>query len=157
MPSAQPSAPSLIDTLDDYLKGLPLEDRPDALHQVFYGFATRLAILDRATHELATHASDDAAAFAALPGALGEALTDNALFVGQELFASRARTMSAMAYVSRRLRDLVDHTGPSRPFTVTHAVAFDQQTAELRSYALNRPGQHPDLPYDALDYNPQAT
>ncbi len=157
MPSALQAAPSLVDTLDAYIDGLPAEDRPNALHQVFYGFATRLAVIDRATHELAAHAGEDAAVFAKLPGGLGEALTDNALFVGQELFASRVRTMSAMGYVSRRLRDLLGGHAPAAPFTVTDAIAFDGREGRLRQYALAEPGGHPDLPYDALNYDVQAS
>lgn len=156
MSPAAPSAPSLIDSLNVYIDGLAPADRADALHRVFYGFATRLAIIDRATHELATHAGEDAIAFAKLPGGIGEALTDNGLFVGQELFASRVRTMSAMTYVSRRLRELLDTEARPEAFTVTHAVAFDAKQGRLRQYALAEPGGHPDLPYDALDYDPEA-
>jgi hypothetical protein len=157
MSSAQQAAPSLVDTLDAYIDDLSPEARPNALHQVFYGFATRLAIIDRATQELATHGVEDAKTFATLPGALGEALSDNALFVGQELFTSRVRTMSAMGYVSRRLREALDADQPAPVFTVTHAVAYDAQAGRLRSYSLARTGEHPDLPYDARDYNPQAS
>jgi hypothetical protein len=159
MPSAPApqAAPSLVDTLDAYIDELPADDRADALHQVFYGFATRLAVIDRATQELATHGGEDAASFAALPGGLGEALSDNALFVGQELFASRVRTMSAMGYVARRLRELPDPAGPAAEFTVTHAIAYDADAGELRSYSLAETGEHPDLPYDARAYDPQAS
>jgi hypothetical protein len=148
------AAPSLVESLGVYLDGLPEDDRADALHQVFYGFYARVAIIDRATYELAARAGEDAEALPDLPACLAEALTDSALFVGQELFAGRVRTMSAMAYVSRRLTELLDGAAP-RPFTLTHAVAFDQDQGQLRSYDLARPGEHPDLPYDLLAYDLQ--
>src|SRR4051812_39568221 len=97
------AVPSLVDSLDTYLGDLPEDQRADALHQVFYGFYTRVALIDRATHELAASAREDAAELEDLPAALAEALRDNALFVGQELFASRVRAMAAMGYVALRL------------------------------------------------------
>ena len=62
---APESAPSLVDSLEEYLRGLPREDRADALHQVFYGFYTRIAVIDRTTYELAAWAKGEAAAVAA--------------------------------------------------------------------------------------------
>jgi hypothetical protein len=50
------AAPSLVDTLQDYIDELPEDQQADALHQVFYGFYTRVAIIDRSTHELAAWA-----------------------------------------------------------------------------------------------------
>lgn len=149
-------APSLIDTLQDYIDELPEDERANALHQVFYGFYTRVAIIDRSTHELASWAKDEATALHNVPAPLVEALRDNALFVGQELFASRVRTMRAMGYVSSRLAELLDGDPPARPFTLTRAVAFDEAQGRVRSYELANPGEHPDLPYDPLAYDPQA-
>ena len=150
------AAPSLIDSLQAYIDDLPEDERADALHQVFYGFYTRVAIIDRTTHELASWAKAEVAGLANVPESMAEALRDNALFVGQELFASRVRTMSAMGYVSTRLSDLLDGAQPARPFTLKRAVAFDQAQGRIRSYKLSNPGEHPDLPYDPLAYDPHA-
>jgi hypothetical protein len=151
---AAESAPSLIDSLEEYLHDVPREGRADALHQVFYGFYTRVAIIDRTTYELAAWARSDATAIAGRTGTLAEALRDNALFVGQDLFAGRMRAMSAMGYIAKRLRSLLNGAPPPVPFTLTHAIAFDQEAGELRRYALSRPGEHPELPYDPLTYDP---
>jgi hypothetical protein len=148
---APETAPSLVDSLEEYLRGLPREDRADALHQVFYGFYTRIAVIDRTTYELAAWAKGEAAAVAGTTGTLAEALRDNALFVGQDLFAARMRAMSAMGYISKRLVSLLNGAPPPS-FTLTHAIAFDQDGGELRRYELAKPGQHPDLPYDPLSY-----
>jgi hypothetical protein len=150
---ATESSPSLVDSLEEYLSDLPREARADALHQVFYGFYTRIAIIDRTTYELAAWAKDEAAAVAGTSGTLAEALRDNALFVGQDLFAGRMRAMSAMGYIAKRLLSILNGAPPSAPFTLTHAIAFDQEAGELRSYDLARPGEHPDLPYDPLTYD----
>ena len=86
---------------------------------------------------------------------LAEALRDNALHVGRDLFASRMRTMSAMKLVSEQLSGLCsadDHP----PFTLQRAVAFDESTGEVRSYDLAAPGEHGDLPYDPFSYDPNA-
>jgi hypothetical protein len=152
------SVPSLVDSLQAYIDDLPADARSDALHQVFYAFYTRVAIIDRATQELAARAQEDAKSLRGLPAGLAEALRDNALFVGQELFASRVRTMRAMGYVSSRLAEAVEGAGePPRPFTLTEAVAFDQAAGRLRTYDLGHPGEHPDLPYDARSYDPEAS
>jgi hypothetical protein len=153
MPSSSSAAvPSLVDSLEAYVDELPEAERADALHRVFYGFYTRVAIVDRTTHELAEAAKDERRGLGDLDPGLAEALRDNALYVGQELFASRVRTMAAMGYVSKRLaRQLGGRPGT---FTLTHAVAFDPETATLRTYDLARPGEHPDLPYDATAYDP---
>lgn len=154
--AAAPTAPSLVETLKAYVDDLPEEDRPDALHSVFYGFYTRIAIIDRSTYELAAWAKDDGGMPDDLPASLAEALRDNALFVGQELFASRVRTMRAMGYVSSRLAELLGGAEPARPFTLERAVAFDQAQGRMRTYDLSRPDEHPDLPYDAAAYDPGA-
>ena len=148
--------PSLVDSLKAYIDDLPEDERADALHQVFYGFYTRVAIIDRSTHELAMWAKEEAGTLEDVPDSLAEALRDNALFVGQELFASRVRAMSAMGYVSRRLAELLDGAPPQRPFTLTRAVAFDQAEGRMRTYDLAAGGEHPDLPYDPLAYDPHA-
>ena len=99
MPSddqADAAVPSLVDSLQAYIDDLPQDQQADALHQVFYGFYTRIAIIDRTTYELAAWAMDEAGTLTNVPDSLTEALRDNALFVGQELFASRMRTMRAM-------------------------------------------------------------
>ena len=150
----QTAAPSLIESLESYLAELPRPERADALHQVFYGFYTRVAIIDRTTYELAEWARTEAGLLPDLPDQLAEALRDNSLFVGQELFASRIRAMSAMGYISKRLVSLLNGAPPPSPFTLTHAVAFDQSRGELHSYDLSEPGGHPDLPYDPLSYDP---
>ncbi|MEA2296349.1 MAG: hypothetical protein QOE86_3988 [Solirubrobacteraceae bacterium] len=150
------AVPSLVDSLSAYIDGLEERDRADALHQVFYGFYTRVAIIDRATHDLAVAAKTEPSTLDDLPAALAEALRDNTVFVGQELFASRVRTMRAMAYVSARLAELLGGEPPPRPFTLRRAVAFDQAAGRMRTYDLSKPGEHPDLPYDALAYDPHA-
>jgi hypothetical protein len=159
MPSddqAAAAVPSLVDSLQAYIDDLPQDQQADALHQVFYGFYTRIAIIDRTTYELAAWAKDEAGTMTNVPDSLTEALRDNALFVGQELFASRVRTMSAMGYVSGRLAELLDGAAPAQPFTLTRAVAFDQVQGRIRSYQLSNPGEHPDLPYDPVAYDPHA-
>ena len=148
--------PSLVDSLSEYVDGLPADRRADALHEVFYGFYTRVAIIDRATHDLAVAAKEEAATLKQIPATLREAVRDNAVFVGQELFASRVRTMRAMAYVSRQLSELLEGGPPQRPFKLRRAVAFDAETGRLRTYELSEPGGHPDLPYDPLNYDPGA-
>ncbi len=148
--------PSLVDSLKAYIDDIPEDEQADALHQVFYGFYTRIAIIDRSTYELAAWAKDEVGTLEDLPEPLAEAMRDNALFVGQELFASRVRAMSAMGYVSSRLAELLDGAEPERPFTLTRAVAFDQAQGRMRTYDLSDPGEHPDLPYDPLVYDPHA-
>jgi hypothetical protein len=155
-PQRAAAAPSLVDSLKAYVDGIPAADQADALHQVFFGFYTRVAIIDRSTYELATWAKEEAGTLEDLPDPLAEALRDNALFVGQELFASRVRAMSAMGYVASRLAEVLDGAEPPRPFTLTRAVAFDQEQGRLRTYDLSRPGEHPDLPYDPVAYDPHA-
>lgn len=153
----QAGAPSLVDSLGAYLDELPEAERADALHRVFYGFYTRVALIDRTTHGLAEAARDDAQLPAGeLDPSLAEALRDNALHLGQELFASRVRAMAAMGYVSSRLAEQLDGTSEPTTFTLTHAVAFDPTTATLRTYDLSKPGEHADLPYDAAAYDPEA-
>ncbi len=156
MSPSEQAVPSLVDSLKAYIDDLPEEQRADALHQVFYGFYTRVAIIDRTTHELATWAKEEAGQLDQVPDSLAEALRDNALFVGQELFASRVRAMSAMGYISSRLAELLDGGEPAEPFTLTRAVAFDQERGEMRTYDLSTPGEHPDLPYDPRAYDPRA-
>src|SRR5258708_3204402 len=126
MSSTQSGAPSLVDTLNAYIDDLPAGERADALHGIFYGFYTRVAIIDRTTYDLAVRAKEDAKRLPGLPTSMAEAMRDNALHVGQELFASRVRAMSAMGYVARRLAELVAGADPAPAFTLTHAAAFDQ-------------------------------
>ena len=146
---------TLSESLKEYAEAVPEGERPDALHQLFYGFYSRIAILDRSTHELAHWAKHDVAAIDGAGPILAEALRDNALHVGRDLFASRMRTMSAMKLVSEQLSALCsadDHP----PFTLKRAVAFDESTGEVRSYDLQAAGEHPDLPYDPFSYDPNA-
>ncbi len=150
------SGGSLVETLDAYLADVPEADQADALHQVFYGFYTRIAIIDRTTYELAEWAKSYAAKSPDAPAPLVEALRDNALYVGQEIFASRLRAMSALAYISRRLAEVAREHPPTSPYTLTSAVAFDQDEGRMRTYSLSEPGAHPDLPYDPLAYDPHA-
>lgn len=147
-------APSLVDSLEEYLVAIPRAERPDALHQVFYGFYTRVAVIDRTTYELARWARLEVPAIGDVPASLTEALRDNSLLVGQELFTSRMRAMSAMGYIAKRLTSLLNGAPPTRPYTLTHAVAFDQERGEMRSYDLATPGEHPELPYDPTEYDP---
>jgi hypothetical protein len=149
------AAPSLVDSVKAFAEGTPEAERPDALHELFYGFYARVAITDQATHALARWARDDIAAIEDLPPSMAEALRDNALHVGRELFATRIRTMSAMGYVSEQLRAVRDTLG-DRPFALQRAVAFDEESGAMRSYDLGKPGEHPDLPYDPFSYDPQA-
>lgn len=154
-PEAQATVPSLVDSLETYLAEIPKSERADALHQLFYGFYSRVAIIDRTTHELAAWAQSEAGMLSDVPPALAEAVRDNSLFVGQELFASRMRAMSAMGYISKRLISLLNGAPPPRPFTLTHAIAFDQNRTQMRAYDLSQPGEHPELPYDPLSYDPR--
>src|ERR1700759_3468979 len=150
----QGGSPSLVDSLEEYLKDIPKNKRADALHQVFYGFYTRVAVIDRATAELAEWAKTEAQELADVPEPIAEALRDNSLFVGQELFASRMRAMSAMGYIAKRMRSALNGAEPTEPSPLTHAIAFDKEAGELRSYDLAQPGEHPELPYDPLGYDP---
>jgi hypothetical protein len=150
------SLPSLTESLDSYLAEVPPAGQADALHQIFYGFYTRIAIIDRTTYELADWAKSYAGKSPDAPAPLAEALRDNALYVGQEIFTSRLRAMSALAYISRRLAEVVKQNPPAGPYTLTHAVAFDQSEGRMRTYSLSEPGAHPDLPYDPLAYDPHA-
>ena len=149
--------PSLVDSLEAYLADIPKSKRADALHQVFYGFYTRVAIIDRTTSELAEWARTEAHELADVPEPLAEALRDNSLFVGQELFASRMRAMSAMGYIAKRMRSALNGAEPTTPYTLTHAIAFDHDSGELRSYDLSETGAHPELPYDPLRYDPSES
>ena len=147
----QPS--TLAESLKEYTEAVPESGRPDALHQLFYGFYSRIAIVDRTTHELARWAKEDIAGIDGAGPVLSEALRDNAVHVGRDLFAARVRAMSAMKLVSEQLAALCsadDHP----PFSLQRAVAFDEDAGELRSYDLATPGEHPDLPYDPFSYDP---
>jgi hypothetical protein len=64
--------------------------------------------------------------------------------------------MSALAYISRRLAEVVKEHPPTGPYTLTSAVAFDQDAGRMRTYSLAEPGAHPDLPYDPAAYDPHA-
>jgi hypothetical protein len=146
---------TLIDSIKAYAEAVPEGERADALHQLFYGFYSRIAILDRTTYELARWAKDDIAGIAELPPVVAEALRDNALHVGRDLFATRMQTMSAMRLVSTELAT-VTAPGDPPPFALQRAVAFDEASGTLRTYDLNTPGEHPDLPYDPFAYDPNA-
>ena len=146
---------TLVESLKEYTDAVPASERPDALHQLFYGFYSRIAILDRTTHELARWAKDDITAIDGVTPVAAEALRDNAVHVGRDLFAARVRTMKAMKLVSEQLAALCsadDHP----PFTLERAVAFDEASGELRTYDLSTPGEHDDLPYDPFTYDPNA-
>ncbi|MBV9817083.1 MAG: hypothetical protein JOZ07_01890 [Solirubrobacterales bacterium] len=150
------SGGSLIESLDNYLADIPEDQRADALHQVFYGFYTRIAIIDRTTYELAEWAKSYAGRSPDAPPPMVEALRDNAIYVGQEIFTSRMRAMSALRYISERLAEAVSDHPPAGPYTLNQAVAFDQETGRMRTYDLSKPGEHPDLPYDPLNYDPSS-
>ena len=146
---------SLTESLKEYAEAVPEAQRPDALHQLFYGFYSRIAILDRTTHELARWAKSDIAQIAGVEPMLAEAMRDNALHVGRDLFSARMQTMAAMKLVSRRLAELRE-PGSNPAFTQRFAVAFDEASGKIRSYDLANPGEHPDLPYDPFAYDPEA-
>jgi hypothetical protein len=127
-------------------------ERLNALHQLFYGFYSRIAIVDRTTHELARWAKEDLVAIPDVSPGLAEAMRDNALHVGRDLFSARMQTMAAMKLVSGQLAELRE-PGSNPAFTQRFAVAFDEASATIRSYDLARPGEHPDLPYDPFAYD----
>jgi hypothetical protein len=148
-------AQTLAESLREYTESVPEKDRLDALHQLFYGFYSRIAIVDRTTHELARWAKEDLADIPDLPPSLAEALRDNALHVGRDLFAARMRTMAALRLVSAQMAELrPPDANPA--FTQRYAVAFDEDRGEIRTYDLANPGEHPDLPYDPFTYDPAA-
>ena len=146
---------TLHDSIKAYKDAVPEEERLDALQQLFYGFYSRIAIIDRTTFELARWAKEDIAGIDDVPALVNEALRDNALHLGRDLFASRMRAMSAMRLASIELAALGsadDHP----PFELQRAVAFDEESGAVRAYDLSTPGEHPDLPYDPFNYNPNA-
>src|SRR3954463_8746564 len=95
-----PEPQTLAESLENYEAAVPEDERLDALHRLFYGFYGRVAIIDRTTHELARWARDDLAFIDNLTAPMAEALRDNALHVGQDLFGARMRAMSALRLVS---------------------------------------------------------
>ena len=105
MPTSQ-EPQTLAESLEQYEASVPEDERLDALHRLFYGFYGRVAIVDRTTHELARWARDDLAFIDNLTATQGEALRDNALHVGQDLFGARMRAMTAMRLVSARMAEL---------------------------------------------------
>jgi len=146
---------TLHDSIRAYAEAVPEEERLDALQQLFYGFYSRIAIIDRTTWELARWAKEEIAEIDDLPPMVAEAMRDNALHLGRDVFASRMRAMSAMRLVSNELATLGsadDHP----PFELQRAVAFDEASGAVRAYDLNSPGEHPDLPYDPFNYDPNA-
>ncbi len=146
---------TLHDSIRAYAEAVPEEERLDALQQLFYGFYSRIAIIDRTTWELARWAKDEIAQIDDVPPMVVEAMRDNALHLGRDVFASRMRAMSAMRLVSNELATLAsadDHP----PFELQRAVAFDEASGAVRTYDLNSPGEHPDLPYDPFNYDPNA-
>jgi hypothetical protein len=146
---------TLHDSIKAYAEAVPEAERLDALQQLFYGFYSRIAIVDRTTYELALWAKDEIAKIDDVPPLVAEALRDNALHVGRDLFATRMRAMSAMRLVSKELTAL-GSPGDRPPFTLQRAVAFDEESGALRTYDLSTPGEHPDLPYDPFNYDPNA-
>jgi hypothetical protein len=146
---------TLAESLRQYTEALPEAERLNALHQLFYGFYSRIAIVDRTTHELARWAKDDLADIPNQSPAMAEAMRDNALHVGRDLFAARMRTMAALRLVSAQLAELRPPDG-NPAFTQRWAVAFDEDSGTIRSYDLGKPGEHPDLPYDPFAYDPEA-
>jgi hypothetical protein len=153
---AAPAPPTLEGSLRAFVAALEPAERADTLHGLFYGFYSRVAIVDRTTDELARWAREEIPAVAELPAPLADALRDNALHVGRELFAARIGAMTAMGYVARQLAELRPGLPAESAWTLTRAVAYDGEAGELRSYDLGRPGEHPDLPYDPFGYDPSA-
>ena len=154
MPTSQ-EPQTLAESLEQYEASVPEDERLDALHRLFYGFYGRVAIIDRTTHELARWARDDLAFIDNLTATQGEALRDNALHVGQDLFGARMRAMTAMRLVSARMAQLRE-PGSNPAFTERWALAFDEASGQIRTYDLAQPGEHPDLPYDPFSYDPAA-
>ena len=132
---------------------MPEAERLDALHQLFYGFYSRIAIVDRTTHELARWARDDLAFIANLTEPMAEALRDNALHVGQDLFGARMRAMAALRLVSARMAELRE-PGTNPAFTQRWALAFDEQAGQIRTYDLAQPGEHPGPALRPLQLRP---
>jgi hypothetical protein len=154
MPTTQ-APQTLAESLKQYVESVPEEDRLDALHKLFYGFYSRIAIVDRTTHELARWAKEDLAFVDGLTPPMAEALRDNAVHVGQDLFGARMRTMAALRLVSAQMTELRP-PGSNPAFTQRYAVAFDEEAGIIRSYDLASVGEHPDLPYDPFTYDPAA-
>jgi hypothetical protein len=154
MPTSQ-EPQTLAESLKEYTESVPEKDRLDALHRLFYGFYSRIAVIDRSTYELARWAKDDLGEIENVPPSLAEALRDNALHVGRDLFAARMRAMAALKLVSAQLAGLRE-PGSNPAFTQRYAVAFDEASGTIRSYDLATPGEHPDLPYDPFAYDPEA-
>ena len=154
MPTEQ-APQTLAESLKQYTESVPEADRLDALHKLFYGFYSRIAIVDRTTYELARWAREDLAFVDGLTPTMAEAMRDNAVHVGQDLFGARMRTMAALRMVSAQMADLRE-PGSNPAFTQRYAVAFDEDAGVIRSYDLANPGEHPDLPYDPFDYDPAA-
>jgi hypothetical protein len=146
---------TLAESLTEYTQSVPEKDRLDALHQLFYGFYSRIAIVDRTTYELARWAKDEIGAIPNVSPGLAEAMRDNALHVGRDLFSARMQTMAAMKLVSAQLAALRE-PGTNPAFTQRYAVAFDEASGTVRSYDLAAAGEHPDLPYDPFAYDPEA-
>jgi hypothetical protein len=146
---------TLHDSIKAYAEAVPEAERLDALQQLFYGFYSRIAIVDRTTYELARWAKDEIAKIDDVPPLVAEALRDNALHVGRDLFATRMRAMSAMRLVSKELATLAA-PDDRPPFALQRAVAFDEESGALRTYDLSTPGEHADLPYDPFNYDPNA-
>jgi hypothetical protein len=146
---------TLAESLQQYEAAVPEDERLDALHRLFYGFYGRVAILDRSTYELARWARDDLAFIDNLTAPMAEALRDNALHVGQDLFGARMRAMAALKLVSARMTQLRE-PGGNPAFTQRWALAFDEASGQIRAYDLAAPGEHPDLPYDPFNYDPVA-
>jgi hypothetical protein len=65
------------------------------------------------------------------------------------------RAMSAMRLVSTELAALAP-PGERPAFVLQRAVAFDEESGAVRAYDLSTPGEHPDLPYDPFNYDPNA-
>ena len=63
--------------------------------------------------------------------------------------------MSAMGTSPSGCVSTLNGAEPTPPYTLTRAVAFDQESGRLRSYDLSEPGEHPELPYDPLGYDPR--
>ena len=105
MPTSQ-EPQTLAESLEQYTESVPEAERLDALHELFYGFYSRVAIIDRTTLELARWAQGGPRLLDDLTPTKAEAMRDNALHVGQDLFGARMRAMAAMRLVSARMAQL---------------------------------------------------
>ena len=84
---------------------------------------------------------------------LAEALRDNALHVGQDLFGARMRAMAALRLVSARMADLRE-PGTNPAFTQRWALAFDEAGRPDPRLRPRPAGRAPGPPLRPLQLRP---